>query len=254
MPEINILLNFKFNIMKKSFALIICTLFSYAAFSQEPEPQVVVVQPTQEVEVHEHHSHHGLFLLGLRYMPTFTNFDLKSEDGKPLETSFTLGHGFGALVGYNFNEHFGLQAEVIYTQMAQKYRDASMDQEVKLNYINVPVLFVLRTHYSRPVSFNVVIGPQFSANTGSSFSSTDTPEGDSVHAVLAVKPADIGFAYGAGFDFGSERVKFSVGYRGVIGLVDISDNSTNITTDQYYILDRSHVNTYAGYVGLTFGF
>jgi hypothetical protein len=48
---------------------------------------------------------------------------------------------------------------------------------------------------------------------------------------------------GAGVDFGSE-VKFSVGFRGVYGLVDISDQSQSVTTNEYYVLDRSHVKTY----------
>jgi hypothetical protein len=37
-------------------------------------------------------------------------------------------------------------------------------------------------------------------------------------------------------------------------LVDISDKNNNSTTNDYYILDRAHVKTYSGYLGLGFMF
>jgi hypothetical protein len=80
---------------------------------------------------------------------------------------------------------------------------------------------------------------------------------DTVEAVLAVKPADFGVAYGAGFNFGlgpTANPKINLGFRGVYGILDISDKSQSTTTNQYYILDRSHVKTYAGVIGLTFLF
>ena len=195
------------------------------------------------------------FLLGFRYMPTFSNFDLHNSEGGALETDFVMGNGFGALIGTNFNNHLGLQAEIIYTELAQQNRDGSLDYKVKLRYINIPLMLVFHTNYSKAVNLNIAAGPQVGFNVGSDIEASGVAEGDSVHAVLAVKPADIGFAYGAGLDFGlSSSVKLSLGYRGVIGLIDIGEQNENITTDQYYILDRSKVNTYAGYIGLTFGF
>ena len=235
--------------MKKLFGIIAAFLLCVTAYAQVAQPAYVEIREVDDDD------DDGKFLLGFRYLPTFTDFDLKTSSGGVLETSFELGHGFGGLVGYNFNHHIGLQAEVIYSELTQKYRDQSMDQHVKLNYVSVPLMLTLHTNYSAPVSLNLAFGPQVSFNTGSKIDATDTPEGDSVHAVLAVNPADIGFAYGAGLDFGlGSSVKLSLGYRGVIGLVDISDDNQNLTSDEYYILDRSKVNTYAGYIGLTFGF
>ena len=51
-----------------------------------------------------------------------------------------------------------------------------------------------------------------------------------------------------------DAVKLSLGFRGVRGLVDISDDSQNITTDEYYVLDRAKVNTYSGYAGVALCF
>jgi len=193
--------------------------------------------------------------IGFRFMPTFTSLDFhKSEEG-PLETTLVLDYGFGGLIGVNFSEHVGLQAEVIYLMMSQKYQEhQKAEQTVKLSYINVPLMLVLNTNYNNPVNLNVCFGPQIGINTGSKIESGESNGTDTIHAVLAVKPADLGFAYGAGLDFGHRNFKISVGFRGVYGLLDISDQSESLTTDEYYILDRSHVKTYSGYIGVAFGF
>jgi hypothetical protein len=198
-------------------------------------------------------SEDGSGIFGVRFMPTLTSLQYSENQGI-VETSFILGYGAGLLLGTNFNDNVGLQGELIFSQLAQKYKTGGdIERKVKLSYINVPLLLSLNTGIHNPVNLNFVIGPQLGLNTGSSVEVNNGTEADTVHAVLAVKRGDIGFAYGVGVDFGSE-VKFSVGFRGVYGLVDISDRSRNITTSEYYILDRAHVRTYSGYVGLSFLF
>jgi hypothetical protein len=195
------------------------------------------------------------FLLGLRFLPTLTALDFNNNHNGTVETSFVLGYGFGGLIGVNFNNHIGMQAEILYSSLAQKYSEGSINREVRLNYVNIPLLLSLNTDYSKPVNLNFVIGPQLGINTGSSISSSGGQGADTVQAVLAVKPGDLGLAYGLGLDFNlgpNSNTKLSIGYRGVFGLIDISDDSNNQTTNSYYILSRSHVRTYAAYLGLTF--
>jgi hypothetical protein len=195
---------------------------------------------------------------GVRYMPTFTFLKFNQVDNSTVETTAVWGHGFGALLGFNLSDHVGLQGEVIYSSLSQKYRVGERENEVKLNYVNIPLLLVLNTDYSAPVNLNFVIGPQLGINVGSSVNSSANGSGtDTLNARIAVKSGDVGFAYGAGLDFGmgtSGRTRLSLGFRGVYGLVDVSDNSNNLETSDYYVLDKSHVKTYAGYIGLTFGF
>jgi hypothetical protein len=114
---------------------------------------------------------------------------------------------------------------------------------------------VLNTGVSQPINFNVAFGPQLGLNVGSDLKTTGSSGVDTLSGVLDVKKEDFGIAYGAGFDFAiGAATRLSIGYRGVSGLVDISDRSTSITTNEYYILQRSHVNTNAGYIGFTFLF
>jgi len=47
------------------------------------------------------------------------------------------------------------------------------------------------------------------------------------------------------------NARLAVGFRGVYGLFDISDNSATINTDSYFILDKVHIKTYSVYLGLS---
>ncbi len=193
--------------------------------------------------------------VGGRFMPTVSSFEINSTTGGKVEGEATLGYGFGALFGYNFNENVGMQGEIIYNTNSQKYKEASFERKVTLRYLNIPLLLSLNTGKTKPVNLNAVVGPQIGISVGSKIfteggGSSNTP-------VLSVKKGDLGFAYGAGVDFGlnaDKTFRLGLGFRGVYGLLDVSDNSHTITTDNYYLLDRSHVKTYSGYVGISYLF
>lgn len=196
------------------------------------------------------------FYIGGRYMPTFTRFNVRTIDNGVAETSFTMGNGVGGYLGFNLSKNVALQAEVIYSQLSQSYTDNSLERRIDLDYLYVPLLFVLNTDITKPVNFNVTAGPQFGINMGSRITSSGSSNGsDTLTAVVAVKGGDVGIAYGAGLDFRLGPIlSLDLGFRGMFGLVDISDNSNTTTTDQYYILDKSNVKTYAAYIGLRLSF
>lgn len=195
--------------------------------------------------------------LGLRYMPTFSSFEVRNSSDGVVEGEATLSHGFGGALGLNFTNHAGLKLEAIYNELSQKYKDNNVDRRVTINYINVPVLLSLNTGKENRINLNIVIGPQVGINVGSDIESDSDNSADSLHAILAVKQADFGFAYGAGLEVAlnpSKSVRLDLGFRGVYGLIDISDSSQTKATDSYYILDRTSIQTYAGYLGIAFLF
>lgn len=201
------------------------------------------------------HSQSGEF--GLRFMPSFSAFDFKSSTGGSITGEVRFSLGFGALLGVNFTEHVGLQGEIIYSSLSQKYKEIDRVHDITLRYINIPLLLSLNTGKSKAVNFNVVAGPQIGINVGSKLLSTGGDGTNPSTPVLSVKKGDLGFAYGAGIDFGitaDNTLRLGLGFRGVIGLIDISDNSSNIVTNSYYILDRTHLKSYAGYIGFSFLF
>jgi hypothetical protein len=193
--------------------------------------------------------------IGIRFMPTFSQLEMKTSTGGTVEGEVTLGYGFGIFLGYFWSDYVGIQGELMYTSTSQKYSEADVERRLNLKYLNVPLLLSLNTGKSKLVNFNVVVGPQIGFNVGAKVISTG-PDTTSM-AVVSVKAGALGFAYGAGLDFGvneARRFRVGIGYRGVLGLFDISDNSQSSTTNSFYIIDRANLKTHAGYIGISYLF
>jgi opacity protein-like surface antigen len=194
--------------------------------------------------------------LGIRYMPTFSNFYLKTSTGGKVAGNVNLGFGVGGVVGVSITKHVGIQGEIIYNSLSQKYTEVDVEREVNLKYVNIPILLSLNTGRSNLVNLNVVIGPQVGISAGSALLIKNGGSGTS-NAILSVNKGDLGFAYGAGLDFAlrpSSNMRLTLGYRGVQGLFDISDDSKTLNTDSFYLLSKTHIHTNAGYIGLSFLF
>src|SRR5688572_21593063 len=99
--------------------------------------------------------------LGLRYMPTFSTLRLRDAGGDAIQGQLTMSHGWGIMGAFNFNHHVGVQAEVNYHEINQKYKDKGLDRQVKVSYLNIPVLLSLNTDKASAVNVNFVVGPQF---------------------------------------------------------------------------------------------
>ena len=172
--------------------------------------------------------------LGFRYMPTISQFEMNTSSGGVVKGEATLGYGIGAFLGFNFTNHVGLQGEIIYSSVSQKYKEQEVERKITLKYINIPLLFSLNTNKSGPVNLNLVGGPQIGLNVGSDVNTSGGNGTYTSQAVLSVKKSDIGVAYGAGIDFAlneSQTFRLGLGYRGVIGLIDISDNNQTTVSD-----------------------
>ena len=200
---------------------------------------------------------HKVFEFGLRFMPTFTALDLHTSDGGTTRGSVNMGYGVGALVAFNITEHVGAQFECIYSNITQKFKEKDVDHKITLKYFNIPLLLSLNTGVSKMINLNLVAGPQIGVSAGAKIETTDAGQSTSPNPVLSIKKGDFGLVYGAGVDFGlnsARTVRLGLGYRGVFGLLDISDNSKTQTTNNYYVLDRSHIRTNAIYMGLSVRF
>ncbi|MBL0315698.1 MAG: PorT family protein [Flavobacteriales bacterium] len=194
---------------------------------------------------------------GLRFMPTFTALSLNTSTGGTVEGSATMGYGVGAFLAFNFNPHIGVQAEGIYSSISQKYKEEEIERKINLKYINIPLLLSLNTNKNLPVNLNLVGGPQMGISVGSSMSSSGGDGTTATQGIFAVRKGDVGFAFGAGLDFGvnpDQTIRISFGYRGVRGLFDISDNNRTDVTNSYYILDRTKIKTNAVYLGASIMF
>jgi len=191
---------------------------------------------------------------GVRLMPTVSSFKMKSSSGGSIKGEATLGFGVGALLGFKLSDHASLHVEAIYNSLNQNFEDQVESRKINLRYFNIPLLFSLHTGKLKTVNFNVVAGPQLGISAGSSITTSENNNPDANEPILSVKNGDLGFAYGAGVDIAldsDKKIRLGIGYRGVMGLIDISDQSNTIITDSYYILEKTTIKTHSVYVGLS---
>lgn len=195
--------------------------------------------------------------LGVRYMPTFSALDFNTYNNEVVQGTLTLSHGWAGVLGINFTKNIGIQAEVDYYELSQKYQDFGLERQVNIKYYNIPLLVSLNTDKTQAVNLNLVGGPQFGLNAGSEvIESSNRPENgsDSLKAVIAIKEGDVGLAYGAGLEFmlnDSHTIRLDLGFRGFYGLVDMTSEEVNRSNGTYNIIVKASRQTFAGYGGLT---
>jgi opacity protein-like surface antigen len=194
---------------------------------------------------------------GFRYMPTLSAFEMQTSSGGTVKGEATFGHGIGGMLAFNFTNHFGIQGELIYNSLSQKYKDQDLDREINVRYINIPLMFSINTGKANPVNLNLVVGPQLGFNLGSSIKRDGGTDTDTFTYVLATKKNDIGFAYGAGFEFMLNEIRtirMDLGFRGVHGLMNINNKEINETEGSVFIIDGAKVRTKSLYIGFSFLF
>ena len=79
---------------------------------------------------------------GLRFMPTVSALDFNTSSGGTVKGEAKLGYGFGAFLGFNFSDHFGIQGEVIYNSTSQKYKELDAERKITLKYFNMSIFIV----------------------------------------------------------------------------------------------------------------
>ncbi len=195
--------------------------------------------------------------IGVRVMPVFSSFRMQTYEGNSVKGVGILGYGFGALIGYNFNNHVELQAEVIYNSVSRRYSEGDVARMVNLRYVNIPFLFSLNSGKFSAVNLNLVVGPQLGIMVGNTVYTSGSVTPETPVAVLSVRKSDIGLAYGAGLDFKLNHagtLRIGAGFRGVYGLLDISKTSQTKVDPEYYVMENAHVQTYSVYGGFSFLF
>jgi hypothetical protein len=85
--------------------------------------------------------------------------------GLPFEMdyAFTMGGSGNANIGFDFSNNIGLKLEIGYSILGQKYTDTYNDtvysRNIKLNYLQIPLLFKFRTG-GDVAKFYLLVGPQ----------------------------------------------------------------------------------------------
>lgn len=136
-----------------------------------------------------------------------------------------VGFQVGGFAEIKIIDRLSIQPEVLYSAQGAKIEFAGSDSDIKLGYINVPVLA------------KFYITKQFTVEGGPQLGFLVSAKNDGYDAKNDFKSVDTGFNFGAGYNFTDN---FSAGIRYTVGLSNIADyNVDNI--DDYYDSPKNSV-------------
>jgi len=168
--------------------------------------------------------------VGFKAGANLSFLDAKGEDFENAESK--LNYQGGLMLNLPFNDNFSLRPEAVYIQKGADYRFLGTDVSYKMNYLEVPVLAVIKFG-KLPLSIHV--GPQFSyllstkvSYENSLFGGEEVIEEDKKN----FEDYDYGFAAGAGLHFGKAvfELRYSRGLKEVektndLGSIQIEPSS-----------------------------
>ena len=143
-------------------------------------------------------------------------YNLNTDDNADLNTK--IGFNAGLLGHIHLNKHIAMQPELVYSSQGSKYpAPGSSDGKIKLNYINIPVLF----QYMFDNGFRIEAGPQvgFLVSAKNELGNVKTDIKDQFNTV--------DFGVGAGVSYVNPPTGLGIDARYNFGLTDIANVGTN---------------------------
>lgn len=140
--------------------------------------------------------------------------------GDVRDANALVGFHIGGLAEIHVVEKFYIQPELLFSTQGAKFDTGfGSDGDVKLNYLNIPVL---AKYYVVDKKFSVEAGPQLGFLLSAKANGYDIKDD--------TKSVDFGFNFGAGYSFTDN---FSVGLRYTVGLSPIWDDNIDNSGDLY---------------------
>lgn len=160
----------------------------------------------------------------------------------------TWGGNGGISLGYNFNRFAGIKMEIQYSSAGQKYEDnfegpaiipqdtfgspserVNVKRQIKLSYIQIPLMAKFTTKKGRVAKFFAAIGPQFGFRTFAQ-ENVQVADFEYVYSPIAnfspkekFKSVDVGIALQFGTDiYATDNLYIEVGLNVYQGLTDIN--------------------------------
>jgi len=155
--------------------------------------------------------------------------NLSTVVGGDVENAKTLvGFHVGGFAEIHVVEKFFIQPELLFSAQGAKAEvDFGNDANVKLNYLNIPVL---AKYYIVDKKFSVEAGPQLGVLLSAKVEDEDIKD--------FTRSVDLGFNIGAGYSFTDN---LSVGLRYTIGLSPLSDKDIDDSDDYFNSAKNSNL-------------
>ena len=159
----------------------------------------------------------------------FTASSFRGDDAVNVE--FRKGAVGGIFVNASFLKVLAIQPEVIFKQSGANYKYSStgLQQVVKINYIQVPVLFKIQVPIAHTVYPNIFFGPQYSYAVTRSYSA-GTSNAQIKFDDADISRNDFGGVFGVGVDVRAKRFFWTIDFRYGMGAIKVEDND-NINLD-----------------------
>ncbi|MEO8577226.1 MAG: porin family protein [Gemmatimonadales bacterium] len=166
------------------------------------------------------------------------NYTKVTQDPEPTDVSYDYRTGWlvGAFLGVPINAMVSIEPQVFYSEKGTKISatQGSAEGEVKLGYVEVPLLLKLWIPASGNVEPYFFAGPEFEYNSsckvkGSAFGITSETDCEGSQADIDIKSTDFAATGGAGIQFLMGRQSVRVDARYTYGLTDINDNPADDT-------------------------
>ena len=161
-------------------------------------------------------------------------YSLHNDEGGNDGYDARVGFNAGVMGHLHLAPHIAMQPEIVYSYQGTKYELLGEDANVKLGYINVPVMF----QYMFDHGFRIQAGPQvgFLTTAKTEYGNTNTDIKDNLKSV--------DFGIGAGFSYVSPHTGLGLDARYNFGLTNINESDDVKTTNRgaqiglFYLIHR----------------
>jgi hypothetical protein len=125
------------------------------------------------------------------------------------------GFNGGLFLAYQFNSLFAIQPEAYYTMKGATFNFEGVDITLKLDYIEIPVLFkVVIPSEGTNLKLSIFIGPSIAFNTGAKLKGEYQGQSAEVDIDSIVTATDFSLVFGGGLGFmiGSNEIGVDICY------------------------------------------
>lgn len=147
------------------------------------------------------------FELGAKAGANISNFTGHS-DWQSAKTKSLVGYHLGGFVSFFAGSNLAIQPEVLFSSQGAKFESAGQTTDLKVNYVNIPVMVKYRSNGG----FYVEAGPQIG------FKTSESSSNGSIDSLA--KSSDLSIAGGLGFH---SKVGLGFGFRYTAGISKVGD-------------------------------
>ena len=135
-----------------------------------------------------------------------------------------IGFTAGAFLNIGTSGQISIQPELLYTMKGAKDDVLGLEEKLKLNYIEVPILIKWTSPSEGTIRPNLFIGPAPAFLMSAKFEETFGGVLVEIDIKDEVKSFDFGVVFGGGLDFAAGSGSFVIDIRYTLGLTSVDDS------------------------------